>query len=123
MNIWKPHKKEEPFELEEHSYERTLIGMSDFYEKIVVWIEGTKMDFEPHKRDFGICGGNINTNTGISLSKEEVGQIYKAMKRGATLKIAACNRLDCKGVVEEFEKSNNMVKVGPNSFAPKDKVK
>lgn len=119
--MWKPYKKGEIPELEEHAYERTLIGMSDFCEKIVVWIEGTKMDFEPHERDFGMCGGSINTNTGISLSKEEVGRIYKAMKRGATLKIAACNQLDYEGVIEEFERSNNMVKVGPNSFAPKNK--
>jgi hypothetical protein len=122
MSIWMPMEKGKTPELEDHSYERTLIGGDCIgSEKLVIWIEGTNIDFDPHDKDFGICGGAIGTNCGIELSKKELGRIYRAMKRGAKLKIAACNYINFHKMKKDFEESNNMIKTGLNQFSPRKK--
>ena len=129
MSIWKNG------ELLEHAYEKTLVATNG---TLIIWLDGTntKLDFHKEhcgkkhyilKSEFGMCGGSINTNSGISLTKEHLLEIANKMKEGATLKIAACDALyltkeslkysQCNETVEEsFEKDNSMVKCGGNSF-------
>lgn len=111
-------------ELAPHNYERTLISAEDgHYDHSIAWVEGSNFEI-PKKLGsrFGIAGGNIGTNSGISFTKEELLFIASNLKEGATLKFAACNHLDILGVKRDFEKSNNMVKIGPYSFSPKENI-
>lgn len=110
-------------ELPEHHYERTLVASSVADdERLVIWVEGAnmKLSFNTENNGFGIAGGPVGTNTGISFTKEQLLEIAGKMKEGAKLKIAACNYLDIKQVERDFAKYNNMVKCGPNEFKPKD---
>ncbi len=127
MSIWKNSK------LLPHSYEKTLISiMNRGGEQLIIWLEGTKtkLSFPLNFRPFGICGGSINTNAGVSFTKEELLEIANSMKEGAMLKIAACNSLyitkkdleyshSQKTTVEDdFKKDNLMIQIGDNSFTP-----
>lgn len=137
MSIWMKNG-----ELAEHSYEKTLVASNkSMSEKLIIWIDGTNTELSFHKKhcgkkhyiinsEFGICGGAINTNAGISFTKEQLLEIANKMKEGATLKIAACNVLcltqedlkycQCEQTVEQsFATDNNMIKCGSNSFKPK----
>lgn len=131
-------------ELAEHSYEKTLVATnSSMGEKLIIWLDGTNTELSFHvehygekhyipNSQFGICGGAINTNAGISFTKDQLLEIANKMKEGATLKIAACNALyltkkdlkysQCDKTVEEwFTEDNNMIKCGKASFRPKNK--
>lgn len=106
------------------NYKRTLITIS----RLVCWVEGTdyKPSFKP--QNFGIAGGPIWTNYGISFKKEELKEIVDNMNDVSTLHIAYPDqyvntnknrcRCDCKTIEEEFEIYNNLIQNGPNSFIP-----
>lgn len=110
-------------ELPEHHYERTLVASSiAMEERLVIWVEGTnmKLSFNAENYGFGIAGGPVGTNTGISFTKEQLLEIAGKMKEGAKLKVAACNYLNIPELLRGFERYNNMVKCGPHEFKPKD---
>lgn len=124
MSIWINNK------LAPHSYEKTLISLRKAREEqLIVWIEGTNCTLSFSKgldgpNPFGMVGGSINTNTGVSFTKEMLQEIVDNMKQGATLKIAACNHLittrynNDKTVFEEFEYDNSMRQIGDYTFQP-----
>jgi len=122
MSIW--IKDGDSTKLAPHEYERTLIGaISRNSEELIMWVEGSNFEYKIKSFDFGICGGNINTNAGINFTKKELQHIVRNMKEGAIFKVAACNSLSISGVVEDFKKSNNMVQTGHCSFAPSEVAK
>ena len=107
-------------ELAPHAYERTLIGLTHFEDKLVIWVEGSNFDFKFKKEQrFQIAGGNIETTAGFMFTKEDLLEIANNMKEGALFKVAACNSLNREGVIKDFQKSNNMEKVSSNGFSPK----
>jgi len=137
MSIWKNG------ELVPHSYEKTIVA-STSNSGLLIWLEGTNTKLSFHKEhrgnkhyivnsEFGICGGAINTNDGIRLTKEHLLEIASKMKEGATLNIAAGKMYITKRdllysnqettVEENFDKDNDMVQIGPNSFAPSNHAK
>jgi hypothetical protein len=119
-------------ELPEHYYEKTLVASAIAWdERLIIWLDGTNTELSFHTEHrgnkryilnsgFGIAGGPIGTNAGVSFTKEQLLEIAGKMKEGAKLKIAACNQLDIKQVERDFAKDNNMVKCGPHEFRPKD---
>jgi hypothetical protein len=93
-------------ELLEHYYEKTLVAsaIAD-EERLVIWIDGTNTELSFHQNHrgnphyildsgFGIAGGPIGTNAGVSFTKEQLLEIAGKMKEGAKLKIASCNYLN-----------------------------
>jgi hypothetical protein len=117
MSIWKDG------ELVSNSYERTLVAARDrVFDSTIVWVEGSKFEIPKNFSEcFGMCGGSMNTNSGISFTKEELLYIASNMKEGSKMKVAGCNSLSIEAVKKEFKESNNMVKTGPNQFSPKKK--
>lgn len=113
-------------ELAEHSYEKTFIVSRTALgvEQLIIWIEGTNMDlsFKDKIQEFGMVGGNINTNTGVIFTKDMLLEIASKMKEGAEMRIAACNELSIKEVKDDFEKDNDMIKIDKYSFKPKSKL-
>lgn len=119
MSIW--IKNSNPPRLAKHSYEKTLIAEDIVRgEAIIAWVDGSKFDFKVKHRCFGMVGENINTNTGINFTKDELLHIANNMKEGALFKIAACNSLYLSGVHDDFMKDNNMVQTGANQFSPSE---
>ena len=119
MSIW--IKDSDPPRLAKHSYEKTLIASEiSRQEAIVAWVDGSKFNFKVKHKCFGMVGGAINTNTGISFTKDELLYIANNMKDGAIFKIAACNSLYLSKMDDEFKNDNNMVQTGPNQFSPSE---
>ncbi len=113
MSIWINNK------LAHYSYKKTLLAKrTASWEKLLVWLEGVdnKFSFGINPNPIRIVGGSIGTNTGISFTKKQIKEIYDSMPDGATLKIAACNHIG--NVEADFEKDNDMIQTGDNSFAP-----
>lgn len=145
MSIWIKNQKGESV-LAPHSYEKTIVADHvSFGEKLLIWLEGVNAKFSFHTEHYGnknyivnsefrICGGAINTNAGIKLTKNQLQEIVDSMKEGATLNIAACNSLyltkddlkysqQTETVEESFNKDNNMIQISGSSFAPTEIVK
>ena len=113
MSIWIKNK------LAPYSYKKTLLAKQIArWEKLLIWLEGVdqKFSFGISPTPFGICGGEIGTNTGITFSKAQLQEIIDSMPEGAVMKIAACNHIG--NVEANFKKDNSMIQIGDNCFAP-----
>ena len=128
MSIWIKDKDNKPC-LAPHSYEKTLLGLGN----LVCWIEGTntKISERVGKRGFGIAGSPIWTNYGILFTKSDLEELVSKMNDGAELRIAYPDQYVSTNnkrygeeitIEESFAKDNDMIQVGPSSFAPSKTV-
>lgn len=129
MAIWIKNKKGETC-LSPHSFEKTLLGLS----RLVCWIEGTNdnFNFSTDNRGFGIAGGPIWTNHGVSFKKEDLIELVSKMNDGSELKIAYPDqyvntnrnrRKNEKTIEESFAEDNDKIIISPNVFATSKYVK
>ena len=118
MSIWINNK------LASYNYERTLLGLNN----LIVWVEGTKdINFSTNGKGFGIAGGPVHTNNGITFTKEDLLNLANQMNDKSQLKICYADQYvstrrnpwrDEKPIEDVFEESNKMVQISHNSFAP-----
>ena len=123
MSIWK--KNSDPPELEDYTYKKTIIGLSDgMFDKCAAWVEGADFKWEELKvgDGFGIAGGNIGTNSGLKLNKKQLQYILDNMNEQSELRFCGCNHLDEESFRNEAIEYNKYVKTGVNSFAPPKKI-
>ena len=120
--------KDGKYGLAPYSYKKTLIKAgSCFADSTIAWLEGVDMQMKTPIGGFSSCGGAINTNTGITLTKENLQEILDNLPEGGVLKVASCNRLilserdkrdkSDKTVMETFAHDNRMVQCNSTTFA------
>lgn len=107
-------------------YKKALLGFVPLFkgEGTVVYIEGvetSQINDSIKANMFNIAGYPIWTNSGQYLTKKQLQMIINIMPEKANLCFAGLSaRVTIESIQDQFEKDNNMVQIGPNSFKPKE---